>query len=129
MKLKIKLNTARVDADGNSHAPGEKIEVDADEAVRLVLAGAAEPVGKQAYQKALDDYNARLEVAALAEQEAEKRMRAEALRKEAEALIQEAEALEKATLPEAARAAAQSGAEEPQGEEVVEPELDAPGDE
>ena len=95
MKLKIKLNTARVDAEGNSHAAGEKIDVDADEGVRLVLAGAAEPTNKANYQKALDDYNARLEIAALAEREAEKRMRAEALRKEAEALIKEAESLEK----------------------------------
>lgn len=49
MKIKVRLNTARVTTEGDSQSVGETISVEGDEAVRLVESGQAEPLDAGKY--------------------------------------------------------------------------------
>ncbi len=71
-KLKIKLLTGRSGADG-SFVPGDKIDVDAKEAVALVESEQAEPLNKAEYAKFKES------LAAQAAEEAQREAKANAI--------------------------------------------------
>jgi hypothetical protein len=93
MKIKVRLNTARVPAKGKPQATGELVSVDWREAVRLVESGQAEPTDKAKYAAALDDYRKEEDERRRHEADAAAESEAIALRRQAEELLQKAKEL------------------------------------
>jgi hypothetical protein len=93
MKVKVRLKTARTPVKGKPQAVGDVVSVDADEAVRLVESGQADPTDKGKYAALLEDYQKAEQEKRKDEATASAEAEAIALRREAEELLQKADKL------------------------------------
>ncbi len=93
MKIKVRLNTARVPTKGDPQTVGQAISVDGDEAVRLVESGQAEPLDSGKYASIKESYDKEQEQKRKLEADADAEAEAIALRRQAEELMQKADEL------------------------------------